>query len=212
MTVRLYDYWRSSAAYRVRIALSLKGIAYERTPLNLLENEQGTADNLARNPQGFVPTLEIDGLRLSQSLAIIDYLDAKLPEPRLIPVNPEQRARTWARSLAIAADIHPINNLRVMKYLSRELGVEQDKRDDWYRHWIDEGFTALERMAGDGPFLGGDAPDMSDVCLVPQMYNARRLNNNLTAFPKLVRIDEAARALAPFAAAQPENFDPAISR
>lgn len=210
--VHLYDYWRSSAAYRVRIALSLKGIAYERTPVNLLENEQGTVDNLARNPQGFVPTLEIDGLQLSQSLAIIDYLDAKFPAPRLVPVDPEQRARTWARALAIAADIHPITNLRVMKYLSRVFDIEQERRDEWYRHWIDEGFIALERMAGDGPFLGGEAPDMSDVCLVPQMFNARRLNNDLTAFPKLVRIDEAARALEPFAAAHPENFDPAISR
>ena len=208
MTIRLHDYWRSSASYRVRIALAMKAVAYERHEVNLLKHEQKAAGNVAVNPQGLVPTLEIDGHMIGQSLAIIDYLDARFPEPALLPADPLARAVTLQRALVIAADIHPIDNLRVLRRLSA-MGIDQAGRDDWYRHWILEGFAALEAMAGDGPFLGGSAPDLSDVCLVPQMYNARRLETPLDAFPKLVAIDAALTALPAVAAAHPDRFKPA---
>lgn len=209
MTVRLFDYWRSSASYRVRIALNLKGIAYERIPVNLLAGDQRGDANLARNRQGFVPTLDIDGLQLTQSLAIIDYLDTRVPTPPFLPQDSAGRARGLAQALAIACDIHPLNNLRVLKYLSRELGVAEPARDDWYRHWLREGLAALERMAeGAGRFLGGDAPGLADICLVPQLYNARRFDLPLDAFPTLVRTDAAAQALEPFAAAHPDRVKP----
>lgn len=208
MTIRLHDYWRSSASYRVRIALAMKQVEYERHDVNLLKREHVAPENLAVNPQGLVPTLEIDGHVLVQSVAIIDYLDARFPEPRLIPTDPLARAMTLQRALVIAADIHPIDNLRVLRRLS-EMGVDQAARDDWYRHWIIQGFTALEAMAGGGAFLGGAAPDMSDVCLVPQMYNARRLDTPLDAFPRLVDIDARLTAIDAIAAARPDRFQPA---
>lgn len=208
MTIRLHDYWRSSASYRVRIALAMKQVEYERRDVNLLKREHVSAENLAVNPQGLVPTLEIDGHVLGQSLAIIDYLDARFPDPRLIPTDALARAMTLQRALVIAADIHPVDNLRVLRRLS-EMGVDQAARDDWYRHWILEGFTALEAMAGGGAFLGGEAPDLSDVCLVPQMYNARRLETPLEAFPRLAEIDARLTAIDAVAAAHPDRFKPA---
>jgi maleylacetoacetate isomerase len=208
VTIRLQDYWRSSASYRVRIALAMKQVDYERHDVNLLKREQVSPENLAVNPQGLVPTLEIDGHVLGQSLAIIDYLDARFPEPRLIPGDPLARALTLQRALVIAADIHPVDNLRVLRRLN-EMGIDQAARDDWYRHWIVEGFTALEAMAGGGTFLGGTAPDLSDVCLVPQMYNARRLETPLDAFPRLVEIDARLTAIDAVAAAHPDRFKPA---
>ena len=208
MTIRLHDYWRSSASYRVRIALAMKQVAYERHDVNLLKREQVAPENLGINPQGLVPTMEIDGHVLIQSLAIIDYLDARFPDPRLIPTDALARAMTLQRALVIAADIHPVDNLRVLRRLS-EMGVDQAARDDWYRHWIIQGFTALETMAGDGDFLGGAAPDLSDVCLVPQMYNARRLDTPLDAFPRLVAIDSRLTAIDAVAAAHPDRFKPA---
>jgi maleylacetoacetate isomerase len=207
VTIRLHDYWRSSASYRVRIALAMKQVEYERHDVNLLKREQVSPDNLTVNPQGLVPTLEIDGHAIGQSLAIIDYLDARFPEPRLIPADPLARAMALQRALVIAADIHPVDNLRVLRRLS-EMGIDQAGRDDWYRHWIVEGFTALETMVGDGRFLGGDTPDLSDVCLVPQMYNARRLETPLGAFPRLVEIDAKLTALDAVAAAHPDRFSP----
>jgi maleylacetoacetate isomerase len=204
----LYDYFRSSASYRVRIALNLKGLAYDRRDIMLLENQQRSPEHLARNPQGFVPALEgDDGKVITQSLAIIDWLDARHPEPRLIPADPDARAAALARALVIAADTHPLNNLRVMRRL-KEMGIDEAGRNDWTRHWIGEGFAALEAMAGDGPFLGGDAPGVADLYLVPQMYNARRFDTALDAFPKLVAIDAAATALPAFAAAHPDAVAP----
>jgi maleylacetoacetate isomerase len=208
VTIRLHDYWRSSASYRVRIALAMKQVDYERHDVNLLKREHVSPENLAVNPQGLVPTLEIDGHVLGQSLAIIDYLDARFPSPRLIPADALARAMTLQRALVIAADIHPVDNLRVLRRLN-EMGVDQAARDDWYRHWIVEGFTALEAMAGGGAFLGGAAPDLSDVCLVPQMYNARRLETPLDAFPRLVDIDARLTAIDAVAAAHPDRFRPA---
>lgn len=205
----LYDYFRSSAAYRVRIALGLKGVEYERRQVHLLKGEQRSAEHVARNPQGFVPALDIgNGRVLTQSLAIIEWLDATWPEPRLIPADPIARADAMARALVIAADIHPVNNLRVLKRLESQFGADETAKAEWYRHWIAEGFTALEAMAGNGPFLGGDAPDVSDVLLVPQMYNARRFELPLNAYPKLVAADAAACVLEPFAAAHPDRAKP----
>ena len=167
---------------------------------------QRSAENLARNPQGFVPTLEIDGHQLTQSLAILDYLDARFPEPAFVSKEPARRAKTLAQALLIACDIHPLDNLRVLKYLKAELGAPDAARDDWYRHWIREGFTALERMAeGSGRYLGGDRPDLADICLAPQMFNARRFNLDLEPFPTLVRIDAGLQALEPFAATHPDR-------
>lgn len=204
----LYDYFRSSAAYRVRIALNLKGVAYERRDIKLLDDEQRSPEHLARNPQGLVPALEVDGRVLTQSFAIIDWLDAHYPEPRLIPMNPDTRAAAIARALLIGADIHPINNLRVMRWLKQEAGLDEDRRTAWTRHWIAEGFAALEAMAGEGPFLGGAQPDIADVFLVPQMFNARRFGVALDPYPKLVSADAAARALTPVDAAHPDKVAP----
>lgn len=208
MIVRLYDYWRSSACYRVRIALNLKGIAYEAIDTSLIEGAHQAEAYRALNPQGFVPLLEIDGLKLTQSLAICDYLDAKVDAHPFVPGEPAARARVLAMALVIAADIHPVNNLRILKYLSRELGIDEPARDAWYRHWIAEGFAALEALAPDTRFLSGDTPGLADICLVPQMYNARRFSLDLAPYPKLVAADAAACALDAFARAHPDAVKP----
>lgn len=208
MGLTLHDYFRSSASYRVRIALNLKGLDYERKAVNLVAGEQRDAANLSRNPQGFVPSLEVDGAVITQSLAIIDYLDAVHPEPRLIPADPLARAGVLAKALVIVADIHPIDNLRVLRRLESQFGADQTARDEWYRHWIVEGLTALEAMAGPGPFMGGDVPDLVDVCLVPQLANARRGSTPLDAFPRLLRAEATANALPAFAAAHPDRVKP----
>jgi maleylacetoacetate isomerase len=199
----LHDYYRSSAAYRVRIALNMKGIAYESRPVSLADGAQKSDEYRALNPQGFVPMLEIDGLKLTQSLSIAVYLDQCYPEPMLMPRDPADGAHVRSMALAIACDIHPLNNLRVLKYLSGPLQQPQNVRDDWYRHWIVEGFTALEAMAADraGKFMFGDTATLADVCLVPQMYNARRFDLPVDAYPTIVRSDANASALEPFAAA-----------
>ena len=203
----LYDYYRSSAAYRVRIALHLKAVDYETRPVNLRESEQRSDEYRALNPQGLVPMLEIDGHRLTQSLAIINYLDLRYPNQPLIPASAEARAHVVAMALTIACDIHPLNNLRVLKYLKGELGHSQDQVDAWYAHWIREGLPALEALAAPraGKFLFGDAPTAADVCLVPQLYNARRYNVPLDDFPTLLRADEYANQLDGFAAAHPDK-------
>ena len=204
----LFDYWRSSASYRVRIVLNLKNVPYTRVPTSLLDNAQRAPDYVARNPQGFVPTLSIDGHDLTQSLAIIDYLDAVYPDPAMVSSNPTGRAKTLAQALIIAADIHPIDNLRVLRYLKDQMGQSQEAVDQWYRHWITEGFTALEAMAPEHGLFGGDLPNLADVCLVPQMANARRVDTLLHAFPKLLRMDAALTALPAFAAAHPDQVKP----
>lgn len=202
--VVLYDYWRSSAAYRVRIALNLKGIAYQSVPIDLVAAEQSGADYRALNPQGFVPALGIDGHLLTQSLAIVEYLDAVYPGPSLIPADPLARAGVMAKALVIVADIHPLNNLRVLGVLRGELGQDDAGVQRWYHRWILEGFAALEAQAPEAGLFGGDQPDLVDLCLVPQMANARRFDVPLADFPRLVRIDTALRDLPAFAAAAPE--------
>ncbi|WRH75491.1 MAG: maleylacetoacetate isomerase [Sphingobium sp.] len=205
----LFDYWRSSASYRVRIALNLKGVDYQAVPTDLLAASHKAADYVARNPQGFVPMLSIDGHDLTQSLAIIDYLDANYPDPPMVSSDPATRAKTLAQALVIAADIHPVNNLRILGYLKSEFGAGDAAVAKWYRHWIVEGFAALEAMAPEQGLFGGDLPNLADVCLVPQMANARRFDTPLDAFPKLVRIDAALQALPAFAKAAPDAVKPA---
>ena len=203
----LYDYYRSSASYRVRIALNLKGVDFDRRPVNLVESEQKEAGYRELNPQGFVPMLEIDGQRITQSLAICNYLNSIVPDPPFMPADAADRAHVLAMALTVACDIHPLNNLRVLKYLSGALGQSQEARDDWYIHWVREGFDALETLAKDraGTFLFGDAPNLADICLVPQMYNARRFNVPVDNYPTLVRADSNAAALPAFAAAHPDH-------
>ena len=209
MTVKLYDFWRSSAAYRVRIALNWKGIDYERVPTSLPDGAQRAPDYLAKNPQGLVPALEIDGEVFTQSLAIFDILDARFKKPPLVSSDPEHRAHQLALALVIAADIHPLNNLRVLDYLKNELGHDQATIDSWIRHWIAQGFEALEAMADRAkPFLSGDTPSMPDMCLVPQMYNARRFDTPLEAYPKLVEIDARCNEIDAFRNAHPDAVKP----
>ncbi len=210
MSVVLYDFWRSSACYRVRIALNLKGIAYRPVTTDLSKGEQRDPVYVAKTAQGFVPMLEIDGLRLTQSLAICDYLDAKVSDPPFVPGDPAARSKVMAMALVVACDIHPLNNLRVLKYLGGVLDVEEGARDDWYRHWVREGLIALEAMAQDcGGYLSGETPGLADICLVPQMYNARRFDTDLSACPNLVRIDAALCALPAFEKAHPDAVKPA---
>jgi maleylacetoacetate isomerase len=204
----LYDFWRSSASYRVRIVLNLKDVVYDSVPTSLTDDAHKAPDYVARNPQGFVPMVSIDGHNLTQSLAIIDYLDAKYDTPLMVSSDPAKRSKILAQALLIAADIHPLNNLRVLRYLGDVMGQDQAAIDDWYRHWIVEGFTALEIMAPENGLFGADMPNLADVCLVPQMYNARRFNTPLDAFPKLRRIDAALCQIDAFKRAHPDNVKP----
>ena len=207
--MRLYDYFRSSAAYRVRIALNLKGVAPgERTYVHLRMGNQRAQDYLALNPQGLVPALALDdGRVLTQSLAIIEYLDETHPKSPRLPADAEGRARVRGIALQIACDIHPLDNLRVLNYLIGTLGVAREQKDGWYRYWIDVGFEALEkslaRDAATGTYCHGDAPTLADVCLVPQMANARRFSIDLSPYPTLRRIEAACNALPAFADAAP---------
>ena len=206
----LYGYPMSSASYRVRIALALKGIEVTTVTKQLRRGEQRAKDFLEINPQGFVPVLSLDdGHMIPQSLAIIEYLDEVYPQPPLLPAAPIERARVRALSLLIACDIHPLNNLRVLQYLEGSLGEAQSVRDAWYRHWIEAGFEALEEALGRDPARGrfcyGDTPSLADVCLVPQVFNARRYSVDLAPFPRIVAIDAACREIAAFASAAPEK-------
>jgi maleylacetoacetate isomerase len=207
--MKLYDYFRSSAAYRVRIALNLKGVKPdERTFVHLRMGNQRAQDYLALNPQGLVPALALDdGRVLTQSLAIIEYLDETHREPPLLPKEPAARARVRAIALSIACEIHPLNNLRVLNYLLGTLGLAREQKDGWYRYWIDVGFEALEKaLARDGAtgrFCHGERPTLADICLVPQMANARRFNIDVSPYPTLLRIESACNALSAFADAVP---------
>lgn len=201
----LHGYWRSTAAYRVRIALNWKGLDFTGSPIDLRAGAQRSPDYLALNPQGLVPCLVDGAAVLSQSLAIIEYLEETHPVPPLLPADPATRAKVRAASLTIACDIHPINNLRVVNYLRGELRQPQDAIDGWIRHWIAEGFTVLEAGAGQGPYLFGAAVTMADLCLVPQIYSARRFGADLSPYPRLIEIERNLLALPPFERARPEN-------
>lgn len=210
--MKLYTYFRSSAAFRVRIALGLKGLEYEPVFVHLAEGGQKSAGYLEQNPQGLIPALDTGGEVLSQSLAIIEYLEETHPEPPLLPGDPAERARVRAMAQLIACDIHPLNNLRVMKYLAAPMEQSDEAVAVWYRHWIAEGFAALEelvtRHGGIGPGGGycfGDSVTMVDCLLVPQMWNARRFECDLAPFPRLTDIDARLQQIDAFRAAAPEN-------
>lgn len=209
--MKLYTYFRSSAAYRVRIALNLKGIAYESSFVHLVKDGGQQLQDAYRavNPEKLVPCLQDGDATISQSLAIIEYLDETHPEVPLLPADPLGRARVRSLAQMVACDIHPIDNLRVLRYLVGELKVSEDAKNEWYRHWIREGFAALEtRLARDadtGRFCHGDTPGLADCVLVPQVFNARRLNVDLAPYPTIVRIDAACMALPAFQSAQPSQ-------
>lgn len=208
--IRLYDYWRSSAAYRVRIALNLKGAVYESVPVHILPgtDEQLTDQYRSVNPQMRVPAIEVDGKVAGQSLAIIEWIDETMPGPALLPKDPWQRLQARAFADVIACDIHPLNNLSPLAVLRKDFGADEAAIKRWYQDWILRGFAALESMASElspGPFLFGEAPGLAEIVLVPQVANARRFETDLSAFPRLVALDETCRALEPFKRAAPEN-------
>ncbi|GAB3735032.1 maleylacetoacetate isomerase [Luteimonas pelagia] len=209
--IRLYSYWRSSAAYRVRIGLNLKQLRYETVPVHLLQDggQQHLPEFREANPQGLVPVLQHGNRTMRQSLAILEYLDETWPAPMLLPAIARDRQRVRALAQLIACDVHPLNNLRVLQFFDRQWNVPQAERDDWVRHWIVEGFRAYEALVDDNPATGafseGETPTLADVCLIPQMYNARRFGVDLDAFPALQRIEAACLALPAFRDAAPER-------
>ncbi len=204
----LYGYWRSSASYRVRIGLALKGITVNHIAVNLRDGSQKANDHLSRNPQGFVPVLELDdGRQLTQSLAILNFLDETFPEPSLLPKVPVLRAQIRAAALVIAADIAPIQNLSVLKYIRAEHDCSDAQVKQWAAHWITTGFTALENIAQshDTPFLMTKTPSLLECCLIPQAYNARRFGVDMDKFPRLKAVDAACQNLSAFKEAAPQN-------
>ena len=206
MTLKLYSYYRSSAAYRVRIALNLKGIPYRLAPVDLLGAEHRGETYLALNPQGLVPALDLgDGRVITQSPAILEWLDSCYPQPPLLPEDPYLRARVRSLCSTIACDIHPLNNLRVLEYLESTLNVEQEARTVWYHHWIDAGFSSLGLQVGDTDFCAGDTPGMADVYLVPQIFNALRFRVDMAPYPRLYAIYRRCQHLEAFARAHPDE-------
>lgn len=210
VTMRLHGYYQSSAAYRVRIALNLKGLSYENLTHHLRKGEQRDPAYLRLNPQGLVPALEThDPAVLTQSLAIIEYLEEVHPQPALLPSPPLDRARVRALAQVCAIDIHPINNLRVLKYLKAGFGLGQERIDAWYRHWVKEGFSALETLlasdARTGRYCHGDEPGLADICLIPQVFNARRFKVDMARYPTIDRVANAAANLPAFEKAHPDQ-------
>ena len=206
---KLYGYFRSSAAFRARIALNLKGLDYERMIVHLTKGggEQFAPEYRALNPQALVPVLQDDALTLTQSIAMVEYLEEVYPNPPLLPKSPAERARVRSLALMVACEIHPLNNLRVLRYLINDLKVTEAQKDDWYRHWVTNGLAPLEkRLVNDtatGHFCHGDTPGLADICLVPQLANARRFNIALGDFPTLVGIEQNCMALKAFQDAAP---------
>jgi maleylacetoacetate isomerase len=206
--VKLYSYFRSSAAYRVRIALNLKGLSYETVPIHLVKGggQNKSPEYRAVNPQMRVPALTLpDGDVLIQSLAIIEYLDETHPQPPLLPADALARAKVRALAQVVACDIHPLNNIGPLRYLKNPLKHEQAEIDAWYHHWVLDGFAALEAMIEPAPYSFGPQVTLADICLVPQVFNARRLKVPLERFPKIVAVDAACNALAAFEKARPDN-------
>jgi maleylacetoacetate isomerase len=203
--MKLYGFFRSGASYRVRIALALKGLKYELISIPMRDNSHRSESYRKVNPQMRLPALELDdGTRLIQSLAIIDYLDAKYPEPRLIPADPLLRARVLAVAQIVGSDMHPLNNIGVRQVLAKQFGASEAALDEWAAHWAREGFTAVEQMIEPGPYAFGVSPTLADLCIVPQVYNARRYNVPLNEFPRVLAVDAAAAKHPAFAAAVPE--------
>jgi len=206
--MKLHGYFRSSASFRVRVALYLKGIEHEGAYYHLRRVEHRTPEYLALNPQGLLPSLEAEGAVLTQSLAILEYLEERYPDPPLLPKDALGRARVRALADVVACDIHPIDNLRVLKYLRTELALPEEKVQAWYNHWIAEGFAAFEALLQRGPtgrFCHGDAPTIADVCLVPQVVNSRNFGLDLSPYPTLSRIAETCLAMPEFVRALPAN-------
>jgi maleylacetoacetate isomerase len=206
--VKLYTYFRSSAAFRVRIALNLKGLAYEPAFVHLGKGEHRQPAYAAVNPQGLLPALEVDGALLAQSIAIMEYLEEAHPQPPLLPKHPLGRARVRSLSLLVACEIHPLNNPRVLKYVKNTLGHSQEEVDAWYRHWIADGLAKLQAelaRIGTGRHCHGDAPSMADCCLVPQVFNARRFECDLKPYPTVMRVFDACMRLEAFDRAQPSK-------
>ncbi|HET7539155.1 MAG TPA: maleylacetoacetate isomerase [Polyangiaceae bacterium] len=208
--MKLHNYFRSSASYRVRIALNLKKLPFEyhSVHLNRGGGEQFSPAFRELNPLALVPVLEDGEERITQSLAIIEYLDEVYPEPPLLPRSPAERARVRALALSVACEIHPLNNLRVLNYLNRELAQSSDVRTRWYQHWVELGLGALESQLAHGPrsrFCHGDTPGLADCCLIPQLFNARRFNCELSSYPTLLAIEENCLALSAFRDAAPEH-------
>lgn len=207
--MKLFTYFRSSAAYRTRIALNLKGLPYEAVPVHLLRDggQQKQAAYRVINPLGIIPSLETDAGVLTQSLAIIEWLDETYPQVPLLPADADSRARVRAIAQTIACEIHPLNNLRVLDYLTKNLGISEEQKNDWYRHWVNEGLAAIEQLlaadARTGTFCHGEKPGLADCCLVPQVFNARRFNCDLDALPTILRIVEACEAMPAFQSASP---------
>jgi maleylacetoacetate isomerase len=204
--VKLHTYFRSSAAFRVRIALNLKQLFYEPVFVHLAKGEHRKPEYAGRYPQGLLPTLVADGLELAQSLAIIEYLDETHPNPPLLPREPASRARVRSLALLVACEIHPLNNLRTLQYLKRQLGQNEEQVNAWYRHWIADGLAKFEAdltRAKEGRFCQGDTPTMADCCLVPQIFNARRYDCELSAYPRTMRVFEECMKLEAFDRAQP---------
>ena len=211
--MKLYNYWRSSAAYRVRIALGLKGLDWEEVTVHLLRGggEQFSESYRALNPQKMVPTLVLDsGQVLTQSMAILEYLEERYPTPSLLPGDSQDRAKIRAMANVIACDIHPLNNLRVLNYLAK-MGIDAQTKTQWYQHWIMEGLEALEQLLAshdrDGAFCYGNQPGLAEICLIPQLYNARRFQVDLTPYPRITRIEAACQAVPAFARAVPRDPD-----
>lgn len=206
----LYDYFRSSAAFRLRIALNLKGLGYASVPVNLVANEQRQADYLQLNPLGLVPALATaEGELLTQSVAILEWLEEQYPAPPLLPADALGRARVRAMVQTIACDIHPLNNLRVQRYLVDTLGASEEAKLTWYHHWIALGFAALEQQVTGDRYCYGDSPTFADACLLPQVFNARRFEQDLQPYPRLRAIATHLEQLPAFAAATPEAVAPA---
>lgn len=207
--MQLYSYFRSSASFRVRIALALKGLPYDYKGVHLVKNEQLQPPYAELTPARLVPLLQDGDVQVSQSLAIIEYLDELQPLPPLLPATPAERARVRSLALDIACEIHPINNLRVLRYLVRELGVSDDAKNGWYRHWVENGLATVEHRlvheAGTGRFCHGDTPTLADCVLVPQIFNAQRFDCRLDHVPTVMRVFEACMALPAFQQAQPQN-------
>lgn len=204
--MKLYSYFRSSAAYRVRIALNLKQLDYDIEPVNLVSGEQREEPYTDINPQGLVPSLEMDdGRIISQSLAICEWLEAQYPNPALIPAGPFEAARVRAFALSIACDIHPLNNLRVLAYLGNDLRVAPAQKDDWYRHWVGEGFNAIEKTLAGTPYCFGKEPTLADAFLIPQVFNAERFNIDMSGYPRIAAINSACSENQAFRDAHPDQ-------